>query len=146
MGTVDPTAYLTVPEAIRFMGSLLPGGWPALMARNRATALAARDRLCATLAIPWPAPDAMIGSLVAVPVPADFGPAPLFDEPDALQTLLFDRFGIELLVFTWRALATRILRVSAQLYNTGADYERLAQALAALRDGSRRTGVETGRR
>jgi isopenicillin-N epimerase len=74
----------------------------------------------------------MIGSLAAVPVPMDFGPAPLVDEPDPLQTILFDRFGIELLVFTWRALATRILRVSAQLYNTGADYERLADALETL--------------
>jgi isopenicillin-N epimerase len=87
----------------------------------------------------------MIGSLVAVPVPADFGPAPVLDEPDALQTLLFDRYGIELLVFTWRALATRILRVSAQLYNTAADYERLAQALGALRDGSRGAEVKTAR-
>jgi isopenicillin-N epimerase len=133
MGTVDPTAFLTVPEAIRYMGSLLPGGWPALMARNRDTALAARDRLCAALSVPPPAPDSMIGSLVAVPVPADFGPAPLLDEPDSLQTVLFDRFGLELLVFTWRALGTRILRVSAQLYNTAADYERLADALETLR-------------
>jgi isopenicillin-N epimerase len=135
MGTVDPTAYLTVPDAIRYMGSLLPGGWPALMARNRATALAARDRLCAALTAPWPAPDAMIGSLVAVPVPADFPLAPVFDEPDALQTVLFDRFGLELLVFTWRALETRILRVSAQVYNAAADYERLADALETLRRG-----------
>jgi isopenicillin-N epimerase len=133
MGTVDPTAYLTVPEAIRYMGSLLSGGWPALMARNRDTALAARDRLCDALSMPPPAPDSMIGSLVAVPVPADFGPEPLLDEPDALQTVLFDRFGLELLVFTWRALGTRILRVSAQLYNTAADYERLADALETLR-------------
>jgi isopenicillin-N epimerase len=135
MGTVDPTAYLTVPEAIRYMGSLLPGGWPALVARNRATALAARDRLCAALTVEWPAPDAMIGSLVAVPVPADFPVASVLDEPDALQTVLFDRFGLEVLVFTWRALETRILRVSAQLYNTATYYERLADALETLRRG-----------
>jgi isopenicillin-N epimerase len=145
MGTVDPTAYLTVPEAIRHVGSLLPGGWPAVMARNRATALGARDRLCEILSVPTPAPDSMIGSLAAVPVPVDFGPPPLIDEPDPLQTVLFDRFGIEVLVFTWRALATRILRVSAQLYNTAADYERLAQALGVLREGSRGTEVETAR-
>jgi isopenicillin-N epimerase len=132
-GTADPTAYLTVPEAIRYMGSLLPGGWPELMAHNRGTALAARDRLCVTLGVARPAPDSMIGSLAALPVPPAFGPPARDGEPDPLQTTLFDRFGIELLVYHWRALGTRILRVSAQLYNTAADYERVAQALDALR-------------
>jgi isopenicillin-N epimerase len=132
-GTADPTAYLAVPEAIRYMGSLLPGGWPALMAHNRGTALAARDRLCAALGVPPPAPDPMIGSLAALPVPPGFGPAPVDGERDPLQTALFDRFGIEVLVFTWRALAARILRVSAQVYNSASDYERLAGALGALR-------------
>jgi isopenicillin-N epimerase len=131
-GTADPTAYLTVPEAIRYMGSLVPGGWPGIMAHNRATALAARDRLGAALGVPPPAPESMIGSLAALPVPLGFGPAPRDGEGDPLQTALFDRFGLELLVFTWPALGTRILRVSAQLYNSAADYERLAAALAAL--------------
>ena len=133
MGTADPTAYLTVPDAIRYMESLLPGGWPALMAHNRDTALAARDRLCAALDVPSPAPDSMIGSLAALPVPPGFGPAPMDGERDPLQTALFERFGIELPVFTWPALASRILRVSAQLYNSASDYERLAEALGALR-------------
>src|SRR6185369_3383869 len=35
-GTIDPTAYLAVPAAIRVMGEALPGGWPALRAHNRA--------------------------------------------------------------------------------------------------------------
>jgi isopenicillin-N epimerase len=133
VGTTDPTAYLTVPEAIRYMGSLLPGGWPALMAHNRATALAARDRLCAALGVPPPAPDSMIGSLVALPIPEGYVPAPVDGDRDPLHVALFDRFGLELPVFTWAALACRILRVSAQLYNTAADYERLAEALTALR-------------
>src|SRR5215470_4353547 len=133
VGTTDPTAYLTVPEAIRYMGSLLPGGWPALMAHNRATALAARDRLCAALGVPPPAPDSMIGSLAALPVPEGFPPAGVDGEKDPLHLALFDRFRLELPVFTWAALACRILRVSAQLYNSAADYERLAEALVALR-------------
>jgi isopenicillin-N epimerase len=134
-GTADPTAYLAVPEAIRYMGSLLPGGWSALMAHNRATALAARDGLCAALGVRPPAPDAMIGSLAAVPLPPGFPPAPDGHERDPLHTVLFERFGIEVLVFTWPALAARILRVSAQLYNTPADYGRLAAALTELRAG-----------
>jgi isopenicillin-N epimerase len=136
-GTADPTAYLTVPEAIRYMGSLLPGGWPALMAHNRQTALAARDRIAAALGVPAPAPDSMIGTLAALPVPPGFHPASAPRTRDPLQAALFDRFGLELPVFTWAALGCRILRVSAQLYNSAAEYERLAEALAAL-DARRR--------
>ena len=132
-GTADPTAFLTVPEAIRYMGSLLPGGWPALMAHNRRTALEARDRLAATLGVPAPAPDSMIGSLAALPVPADFFPTAQPRTRDPLQAALFESYRLELPVFTWAALSRRILRVSAQVYNAAADYERLAQALGALR-------------
>ena len=41
-GTADPTPFLAVPEALRVVGSLVPGGWPEVMERNRALALAAR--------------------------------------------------------------------------------------------------------
>jgi isopenicillin-N epimerase len=128
-GTADPTAYLTVPEALRYLGGLVPGGWPALMARNQEVALAARRRLCNALGIGLPAPDGMIGSLASVPLPA---PAV---EPEALQRALLDRFGIEVLAFARPSPAARILRVSAQLYNTPEDYERLADALVALGAG-----------
>src|SRR6185369_13748788 len=50
-GTWDPSAFLSVPEALRFMGALLPGGWPAVMARNRRLALAARNLICRVLRI-----------------------------------------------------------------------------------------------
>src|SRR5208337_3319091 len=34
-GTLDPTAWLCVSEAIRFLADLLPGGIKSLMGRNR---------------------------------------------------------------------------------------------------------------
>ena len=125
-GTADPTAYLTVPEALRYLGGLMTGGWPALMARNREVALAARRVLCVALGVATPAPDSMIGSLAAVELPSGAG------DPEALQRALFDRFGIEALAFVWPSPPVRLLRVSAQLYNTAGDYERLAAALARL--------------
>ncbi len=132
-GTADPTAYLCVGEAIRYMGSLLPGGWRELRARNRATALAARAGLCRALGVPPPCPDEMIGSLAAVPVPDGVGPPRAAErEPDRLRMLLFDRFRLEVVVFTWLVSSVRILRVSAQLYNSAADYERLEKALGSL--------------
>src|SRR5256712_11263680 len=68
-GSHDPTPYLCVPEAIRFLGGLLPAGWPELMARNRQLALEARRLLCDALDALPPAPDEMVGALAAVPLP-----------------------------------------------------------------------------
>src|SRR5205823_2429592 len=48
-GTSDPTAWLTVPKAIEYVGGLLPGGWPQIMARNRSLALEARGVLTAAV-------------------------------------------------------------------------------------------------
>ena len=67
-GTDDPTAYLCVPEAIRFMGSLLPGGWAELMENNRMKAIAARKILCEILKVAPSSPDEMIGALATVPL------------------------------------------------------------------------------
>lgn len=128
-GTSDPSAVLCVPEAIRAMGALLPGGWPALREHNRATALAARDLLCEALGCSPPAPDAMIGALAAVPLPDAPSALPRLDP---LQDALLERWGIEVPVFTWPASPRRLLRISAQIYNDRPQYERLAAALTAL--------------
>lgn len=128
-GTSDPSAALCVGDAIRALGALLPGGWPALRAHNRATALAARDLLCEALGCRPPAPDAMIGSLATVPLPDAPSSAPRLDP---LQDALLARWGVEVPVFAWPAPPRRWLRISAQIYNERPDYERLATALAAL--------------
>jgi isopenicillin-N epimerase len=120
-GTQDPTPFLCVVDAIGFLKRLLPGGLPELMARNHALALEARAILCATLGIAPPAPDDMLGAMVTLPLPA--GSQPLQD-----QLLLEDR--IEVPIFPWPTNDSRCLRVTAQLYNTPEQYERLAQALA----------------
>ncbi len=129
-GTDDPTAYLAVPEAIRVLGAALPGGWPAVMARNRALALEARRLLGAALGVAPPCPDEMVGALAALPLPEGGPPAP--PAPDPLQDALLERFRIEVPVIAWPAPPRRLLRVSAQLYNDAADYRRLAAALRVL--------------
>ncbi len=129
-GTQDPTAWLAVPEAIAVMGAALPGGWPALMARNRALALEARDLLCRALGVPLPCPDAMLGALAAVPLPDGPSPAPPAQHP--LQDALFERWAIEVPVMAWPAPPRRLVRISCQLYNQRPHYEHLAAALATL--------------
>jgi isopenicillin-N epimerase len=127
-GTSDPTAWLTVPKAIEYLGTLVPGGWPALMARNRALALAARRLLCVAAGTPPPCPDDMIGSIASVRLPdgsAEVG----WRRPDPLQQRLFEDWRIEVPVMSWPAAPWRLVRISAQLYNRPEHYERLAQAL-----------------
>jgi isopenicillin-N epimerase len=135
-GTDDPTAYLSVPAAIRHVGGLLPGGWPEVRRRNRALALEARALLCDALKTAAPSPDDMIGSLAAVPLP-DGEPrdASWWKRADPLQRALWERFGIEAPIVAWPAPPRRLVRISAALYNTRADYERLVEALGVLLPG-----------
>jgi isopenicillin-N epimerase len=130
-GTDDPTPYLTLPEAIRYLEGLLPGGWRALRARNRALALEARRLLCEALGVKPPCPDAMLGSLATVPLP-DGSAASAGARRDPLQDGLFERFAVEVPIVRWPAAPRRAVRVSAQLYNQPAHYARLAEALTAL--------------
>jgi isopenicillin-N epimerase len=131
-GTGDPTPYLCVPEAIRFLGTLLPGGWPALMAHNRGLALEGRRVVGRALGVPPPCPEEMIGSLAALPLPDGREPLapPLYLDP--LQDALFERFAIEVPIVSWPAPPRRLVRLSCQAYNAPAQYERLASALTAL--------------
>jgi isopenicillin-N epimerase len=130
-GTSDPTAVLSVPAALRFVAALVPGGWPAVMARNRALALAARAALAAALGTPAPCPDAMIGSLAALALPDAREITPpgssLYAEP--LQQALVDRHHIQVPVAPWPAPPRRLVRVSAHLYNRIDEYRRLGAAL-----------------
>ena len=132
-GTGDPTASLCVPEALRLMGSLLPGGWPEVMRRNRELALAARRILCEALAIDPPAPEELIGTLVTVPI-RDAREPQVRDalRLDPLQERLLAGHAIEVPVIHWPRWPRRLLRVSAQLYNSLPQYERLAAALRTL--------------
>jgi isopenicillin-N epimerase len=133
VGTTDPSAALAVPEAIRFMESVLPGGWDAIRSRNRALALAGRRVLCDALNIPVPCPEEMIGSMASIPLPdarPDERPVgPLFLGP--LQDRLRLEHGIEVPLVPWPAHPKRLLRISAQLYNSLPQYQFLADATLA---------------
>jgi len=137
-GTDDPSPYLCVPLSIAFLGSLLPGGWPDLMERNRSLALAARRLLCGTLGVEPPCPDGMIGTLASVP----FAPGRYRFETtalafDPLETALRERYRIEVPVLACPTGPGSIVRISAQIYNSYGQYEELARALGELLAESR---------
>ncbi|MBM4439053.1 MAG: aminotransferase class V-fold PLP-dependent enzyme [Candidatus Rokubacteria bacterium] len=128
-GTTDPTGWLSVPRALEVVGGLLPGGWPAVMARNRALALEARRLLCAAVGTAPPCPEAMIGSIASVVLPDGPVSDAYWRYPEPLKTRLFDEWGIEVPVMSWPSAPCRQVRISAQLYNEPAHYARLAEAL-----------------
>jgi isopenicillin-N epimerase len=120
-GTFDPSAWLASAEAIRFMGSLLPGGWVEIMRRNHALALRGRDILASALSIEVPAPDDMLGSMAALPLPDG--------DADALHDKLLEEFRIEVPIMAWPHPPRRVLRISAHVYNEEREYADLAEAL-----------------
>ncbi|MEA2608005.1 MAG: isopenicillin-N epimerase [Chloroflexota bacterium] len=135
-GTPDPTPYLSIPAAIDWMAALPGedgGGWPAVMSANHALALEGRDILATALGIDPPAPDAMLGSMAALPL-AEI--ADVAAGRELARQLVFED-GIQVPIVEWPVPAARsdgadpriLVRISAQRYNEPADYERLADAL-----------------
>ncbi|HWZ90868.1 MAG TPA: aminotransferase class V-fold PLP-dependent enzyme [Polyangiaceae bacterium] len=124
-GTLDPSAILSIPAALSFLGALFPGGFPALYAHNHALALKGRDALCAALGTPPPAPDSLLGSLAAVLFPERTPKAP---SPDALYNALVAR-DFEVPIVPLPGFPSGFVRIAAQVYNSEAEFVALGQAL-----------------
>ena len=131
-GTFDPSAWFCVGAAIDWLGQRVPGGWTALRARNHALVVRARRLLCERLGIEPPCPESLLGAMATIPLPARFQALPQTGKIDVEQLRLYDEFGIEVPFNRIGPKATRCFRISAQIYNTPAEYEYLAGALAAL--------------
>jgi isopenicillin-N epimerase len=150
LGTLDVTAFLALPVAIRLVGSLDADGWPGLMASNRAFALTARDRLQALFGVEPLAPESMVGSMAAVRVPG-LGSD---DEALALIKALYDEARIEIPFFGWPVRAARarpsdppsvgLVRVSGQRYNEPADVDRLIDELTRRGVGTSASAIVSG--
>lgn len=131
VGTDDYTGFLAVPAAIDALNTLLPGGMPQLLRTNHELALLGRDIVCNALGTKAPAPDEMHGSMVSIPIsdPA----ADLMSRPteydDALQDALYHNHRIVAPIWRLASDNSRIVRISAQLYNTPEQFERLGNAL-----------------
>ena len=136
-GTADPTAILTLPAAIDWMAAQAPGGWPEVMAANRALALRGRAIVEAALGVEPLAPDTMIGAMATIAIPG----VRTDDEAAALAGAVYEVDRFEVPIGGWPVPAARsapeapptavLMRISAQRYNEVADYERLASSLSA---------------
>jgi isopenicillin-N epimerase len=129
-GTRDISAHCALPAAIDHLADVLEGGWPSIMEHNHELALQGRDILCEALGLEKPCPDEMVACIATLILPSEnkSGGIPLH-EPDPLHTILSEKYGIQIPVWSWPSPEGRFIRISAQLYNSEEEYHYLAWAL-----------------
>lgn len=133
-GTFDPSAWGCVVDVLDFMEDLVEGGWPAIMTRNHALALEMRVLLSTRFGTEVPTPDSMVGTMAAVILPPEVA-----QRAEQRQTKVYselhDQWGIQIPVIPWEDPVGLMVRLSAHLYNTEAEYHRLGDAVDSLREG-----------
>ncbi len=119
-GTRDPSAWLTVPDAIAFRAQ---HGWDQVAARCRDLVQATAAQVAALTGLAaLSSPDFCAPQMVAMPVPKC--------DPMALKLALLNDHGIEIPCFSWQDHT--IVRLSVQGYNTATDTDRLVTALSKV--------------
>jgi isopenicillin-N epimerase len=119
-GTRDPTAMLAVPAALAFFNQ---SGWQAVRRHNNELALRGADLVARRIGTSPPDASALAAAMRLVPLPKPLSEG----DARALERRLFADHQV--VVPVTHHGGWRWLRLSAQLYNTLGDYERLAEAL-----------------
>lgn len=122
VGTRDPAPFLAAPEGIAMMREM---GWDDVRRYIHDLAVDAARRLAARWGVVLPAPETAIGSMATLPLPERAGTSA--DDAFRLRDALLFEDGIEVQLHA--ALGRLWVRVSAQVYNEAADYDRLADAV-----------------
>ena len=130
MGTSCPSAVLSLPVSIDFLNKVVPGGLNGLLMRNHHLAVVARRVVCKALDIPLPCPDSMIGAMATIPLPDSPGPEQEGMLP--IQEVLWKQHKIVVPVYSWPAYPKRVLRLSAQAYNSLEQYFWFADCLRSV--------------
>jgi isopenicillin-N epimerase len=133
MGTVDPTSFLAAPEAI----DLFTGwGWEWTREHNRRLITSGADAVAEAFGTASRRPIRPFDCMRLVALPG----RPRMDlrSGKLLQDRIAEQLGIELSVVSWRGHGW--VRLSAQIYNTSADFARLADSADQIAGWVRRTG------
>ena len=117
-GTFDPSAWLSVPAALRLLGEL---GWDTVRTYGRDLA----SWGAGLTGLPRPVPAERQEAMVLL----DAGLTTYSDALDAREAI-WERDRVEVAATGWRGRGW--LRLSAAAYNRPSDYERLAAALAGV--------------
>lgn len=122
-GTFDPVTLLAVPAALDFWAAL---GWDDVRRQQRELVDAGAARLSAALGTTAPVTKQFRSAMRVVALPA---PLP-DDRARWVEASLSDKHQIEVAVMSLHGRSW--VRICGQVYNTPADYERLADALPEL--------------
>ncbi|WP_051450623.1 aminotransferase class V-fold PLP-dependent enzyme [Actinospica robiniae] len=129
IATADVTGWLAAPASLKFFEDL---GWEAVRRRNNALAHAGQHLIAAEIGVSASLesmPDR--GEENGYPIPMRLLPLPGVTATREAAVAFTDRlaieYAIECPVDAWNGQT--LLRISAQLYNAIADYERLAAVL-----------------
>ena len=128
-GTQDISGWCSIPAVIEGMADLIDGGWNSIMQHNHDLAIQGRNVLCKRLGIEPPCPDEMVACISTIQLPGKIPVKEKMHEPDPLHHILSEKYNIQVPVWSWPSPEGRYLRISAQLYNSIEQYERLADAL-----------------
>jgi isopenicillin-N epimerase len=110
------------------MGEL---GWDQVLDHNHRLAAWAHRMLCQAwdVAPLSPLDGSMLGSTATLSLPGKFKDFSL-PQIESLQQRMYGEFGIEVPLMRWNNRA--LLRISCQVYNAPAEYERLAEVVGSL--------------
>ena len=120
LGTIDYSAYLSVPAAIHFQAE---HDWPAVRAACRQLVGAAIDGIGELTGLPTLYPRGGYEQMAAAALPPQTDTA-------VLKRRLLDEFAIEIPCLCWNEQP--LIRVSIQAYNTTEDVAALLAALRVL--------------
>lgn len=121
-GTIDPSAFLSVPAAIQFQQD---HNWPAVRQRCHTLVGQAVRRICD-----------LVGHAPLYPHDAGFyhqmaiAPLPAIPDLPAFKERLYEEYRVEVPCAQWKD--QQFIRVSVQGYNTQVDIDRLVEALDDL--------------
>ncbi len=127
LGTDDYTPYLAVPAALDFMKGL---GWERVRQHNKALAQYGRDTVDEATGLDpvMPGLEAMFEAMSLVRLPD--GKVRSDEDARALQARIANTLGVETAPIAWNGGG--YLRLSAQVYNSPSDYDRLADGIPEL--------------
>ena len=121
-GTLDVSAYLSVPAAIRFQQDY---DWPTVRVRCHDLVREAVHRISDLTGLSPLYPDdvGLYHQMATIPLPSG-------TDLEALKTRLYDDYHIEIPTIDWQARP--FIRISVQGYNSADDVEALVSALHAI--------------